>query len=826
MYNQQGRIFMKKQLLDVKKLLTELTIEEKAALLAGTDFMYTNSIPRLGIPTLTMADGPHGLRKQVGAMDNGISQSEPATAFPTAVTTSSSWNIENSYKMGQAIAEECLYYDVNILLGPGVNIKRNPRCGRNFEYFSEDPLVASSFGKEFVKGVQGKNVGVSVKHFAANNSENYRFVGHSVVDDRALREIYLKAFEPVIRETKPYTVMSAYNSIHSTFCSDNKWLLTDVLRNEWGFDGAVMSDWGGTHERIEAVRAGLDLEMPGDTSYCRKQIIDKAHSGELAMADLDKAVENVLNLVNSCLLQEHNEKFDKIAHHNLAIEIACDSAVLLKNENNILPLNTNEKLCIVGELFEKMRYQGSGSSMINPTMVESHIEAFNNSNIQYIYSAGYRVNTADTDNNLLAKALKVTENFSKVVVYAGLTDYTESEGCDREHIELPRNQIDLIEALVKAGKKVILVLFGGSPVELPFADKVQAILNMYLPGQGGGEATRRLLFGEVCPSGKLTETWVNKYSDIPYGADYSVNLVEKYKESIYVGYRYFETFNKEVLYPFGYGLSYTKFNYSDFTFDSKTYMAQFTVTNSGIVDGAEVVQLYVVNNINGVFKAKKELKAFTKVYLKAGESKAVALQFNKADLAYFNTEINNWVVENGSYAVEVGASIKDIKFSESFKIEGEKEVANPYSEKLNRAYVDFANTEITDEFFTELLRYEIPQLPKKKPIHLDSRFTDLNCTFMGRILYKGIMSIPTKQLKNAQKLPEGIERENRIKGAIFMRRVMDSNSIRTSAMASSGAMPMNLAEGLVHMANGRIFSGIGKMMKKIKVPKLPKEEEK
>ena len=447
-------------MVNVHKLLKELTLEEKVALVSGTDFMNTNPIPRLGIPTLCMSDGPHGLRKQIGSGDNGVSQSEPSTAFPTAVTTASSWNPENTRRMGAAMAEECRHYDVHVSLGPGVNIKRNPLCGRNFEYFSEDPMLAAEMGIGQVNGVQSKGVGVSVKHFALNNSENFRFMGDSMADTRAIREIYLKAFERIVKEVKPATIMCAYNQVNGTFCSENKWLLTDILRDEWGFDGLVMTDWGAIRERAEGLRAGLDLEMPGDTAICRRRILDGIQDGTLSMETLDKSVERVLRLVDTYVTSQPAPEVDWDAHHALSAEIAEDSAVLLKNDGT-LPLNGKEKLLVVGDLFEKMRYQGAGSSMINPTRVTTPRDAFDARKVSYTYVQGYRENRTEPDAQLAAEAAGKTADFDTILVFAGLTDYVESEGGDRESMVLPQNQLALIDAMLKTNKKVVVVLFGG-----------------------------------------------------------------------------------------------------------------------------------------------------------------------------------------------------------------------------------------------------------------------------------------------------------------------------------------------------------------------------
>ena len=500
--------------MDIKGLLSELTVEEKAALVSGTDFMYTNRIPRLNIPSLRMSDGPHGLRVQAGEGDNGVTGSLPATAFPTAACTASGWNPENTRKMGKAIARECHKYGVHIVLGPGANIKRNPTAGRNFEYFSEDPLLAGKMAAAEVNGIQSEGVGVSVKHFALNNSENYRFMGDSIADMRAIREIYLKVFEIIVKESNPATMMCAYNKINGEYCSHNKWLLTDVLRNEWGFDGLVMTDWGAMHDRVKSLQAGLDLEMPGDAAICRKWILDSVKDGTLSIEDLDKCVSNILRGIERYAGKiADNSDFEE--NDRLAAEIAEDCAVLMKNDG-VLPLAENKKILVVGDLFEKMRYQGAGSSMINPTKITSPKTAFDSMRIPYVFKRGYAENKFEPQKEFIADTITAAAKYETVLVFAGLTDYVESEGCDREDMRLPENQLAVIDALCKTGKNVIVVLFGGSPVELPFANKVNAILNMYLPGQNGGTACENLLFGRANPSGRLAETWPLKYEDVPF----------------------------------------------------------------------------------------------------------------------------------------------------------------------------------------------------------------------------------------------------------------------------------------------------------------------
>lgn len=810
--------------MDIWRLLSKLTVEEKAALVSGTDFMYTNIVSRLGIPSLHMSDGPHGLRVQTEGGDNGVTGSLPATAFPTAATVASGWNPENSYRIGRAIGKEAHKYVIHVVLGPGANIKRNPTAGRNFEYFSEDPYLAGKMAAAEVNGIQSEGVGVSVKHFALNNSENYRFMGESIADMRAIREIYLKVFEIVVKESHPATMMCAYNKINGVYCCENKWLLTDVLRREWGFDGLVMTDWGAMHDRVKSLQTGLDLEMPGDTNICRRWILDGVKDGTLAMEDLDRCVANILRVIEK-YAEKMADDCDFEANDRLACEIAEDCAVLLKNDG-VLPLAADNKILVVGDLFEKMRYQGAGSSMINPTKVTSPKAAFDSMGIPYVFRRGYAENRLEPQKEFIVDAVAAAEKYETVLVFAGLTDYVESEGCDRENMRLPENQLVLIDALCKTGKKVIVVLFGGSPMELPFADEVSAILNMYLPGQNGGTACANLLFGKSNPSGRLAETWPLKYEDVPFGNEFGKTINEVYKESVFVGYRYYATVKKRVRYPFGYGLSYTTFEYWDMKVreNGEKITISCEVANNGKRDGADVVQLYVKAPQSNIFKPERELRAFQKVYVKAGESVKVELTVSKADLRYFDIKENDWVSEGGEYELQLCSDSQTVILSKSVQIEGKN--ISPYSEEIGKVYTGASFIGLTNSLFEKMSGESIPPVPPEKPLRLESRFTDLRATFMGRILFNAVLGVARKQMKEAQKLPEGTEKDNKIKGAMFMRRILESNSIVCMSMSAGKSMPYNFAMGFVHLANGHLIKGIKCFCTKIKVPALPKEKEK
>ena len=805
---------------NIDNILENMTLEEKAYILSGTNFMYTNEIKRLGIPAICTSDGPHGLRKQTeGTKDNGVSTSEPATSFPTAAATASGWNTDNLYKMGEAIGKECGNYDVDVLLGPGVNIKRNPLCGRNFEYFSEDPYLAGCMGIAYVKGVMSQHVDVSVKHFALNNSENYRFMGNSLVEEDAAREIYLKPFEMIVKHAKPKTLMCAYNQINGTFCSQNKWLLTDVLRNEWGFDGIVMSDWGASKDREAGVQAGMELEMPGDTNISKKMIIDAVNTGRLSHKDLDICVKRMLEFIDHC---EQNRRKRNIksgmltdemrdTHHRLAAEVAADCAVLLKNKNNILPVNKsdNRELLVVGELFEKMRYQGSGSSMIHPARLTTPKDAFDRRNVTYTYCQGY-LEEDRKDNRLLEQAVETSRKMSEegvILVFCGLTDFAESEGADRETLALPANQLSLINKLILTGKKIVIILYGGSVMELPFEEHVDAILDMFLPGQAGGEATAALLFGEKCPCGHLAETWVNNYGDVPFGDEFGKYVNEVYKEGLYVGYRYYETNQIPVRFPFGYGLSYTEFQYDSIQIckNENKLVVTTSVKNTGAYDGAEVVQCYVSAPEAGSKRPVRELKAFQKVYLHKGEAKVVTLCIPYIELMHFNPDTGCVELESGRYTIQLMKNAHEKIIEDQITINGEISAPCKVHNYKDKVSIN-ADTRPAD--------------PEKFPITLESRFTDLKQTFMGRILFHTVLSVAEKSEKEAKALPAGTERDNKMKGAIFLRRILESNSIRTMSMSAGKSFPYNMALGMRDMANGHIIKGIKHMLSPIKVVKM------
>ena len=652
--------------MNIKEIISELSLQEKIAFCTGADFWHTKELPRLGIPAIKMSDGPHGLRCQEGEADMiGVNKSLPATCFPTAVTAGATWNRELYAAEGEAIGKEALAAEVSVVLGPGCNIKRNPLGGRNFEYISEDPYQAGKMAAAFIQGQQSTGVASSLKHFAANSQEYKRMNGDSQMDERTLREIYLAAFEIAVKEGRPGTVMCAYNKINGVHCSDSKELLTDILRTEWGFDGMVVTDWGALNDRVEGFRAGCDLNMPGGSRFMERATMEAVRNGTLSEADIDASVERILRLVEKAQ-QAAASPVDWESHHTLAQTIAEQGAVLLKNEGKILPLASSD-LVLIGHMAKEMRYQGTGSSHINPTKLVNLTDAM--PDVPYVACCDAQGNVTE---NALREAAQAARIHKIAIVVAGLPEIYESEAFDREHMGLPEGCNRMIEAVAAANSNTVVVLLGGSAMELPWADKVRAILYMGLPGQAGGQAIANLLTGKANPSGKLTETWPVSYSDVISKDTFGKRNVE-YREGIYVGYRYYDKAGREVRYPFGYGLSYTTFTYSDLKVDGRTVSVR--ITNSGAVKGAEVVQLYIAPQKDGLFRPEKELKGFDRVELEPGEGKTVTFALDDRSFALWN---DGWKVPGGTYGVWVGSSSRDIRLKEEIEVAGERLPAPPW----------------------------------------------------------------------------------------------------------------------------------------------------
>lgn len=665
---------------NIKELVAQMTLEEKAGMCSGEDFWNLKAVERKGIPSVMVTDGPHGLRKQDGEADHlGLNASVKAVCFPAACATASSWDVEMLEDMGKTLGEECQAENVSVLLGPGANIKRSPLCGRNFEYFSEDPHLAGKMAAAEIKGIQSWDVGTSMKHFAVNNQEYNRMSCSSNLSERALREIYLPAFEIAVKEAKPKTLMCSYNKINGTYASENKHLLTEILRDEWGFDGYVMTDWGAVADRVEGVRAGLDLEMPGSGGINDAKIVAAVKDGSLDEALLDKAVENILNVIFSYADNKHPEaKFDRDADHKKAVDCAAECAVLLEN-NGILPLDGSKKIAYIGEFAEKPRFQGGGSSHINCSRVTSALESAREKGRNVVYTKGFPSDKDELDEKELAAAIEAAKEAEVAVIFAGLPDVIESEGYDRKNMNMPACQNRMIEEVVKVQPNTVVVLHNGSPVEAPWADSASAVLEMYLGGQGVGEACDRLLYGEANPSGRLAESFPFRVQDNPSYLNFPGDGKDvNYGEDIYVGYRYYEAKEIPVRWAFGHGLSYTDFAYSNLRLssgkmnDNDTVTVSVDVTNTGKVAGKEVVQLYVADKNGTPQRPVKELKGFVKLSLAAGETKTAVMTICARDLSFYHEGLGDWYAPSGTYEVLAGHASDDIRLTTALEFSTEK----------------------------------------------------------------------------------------------------------------------------------------------------------
>lgn len=671
--------------MDVKALVSQMTLEEKAGLCSGLDFWHTKPVQRLGVPSTMVSDGPHGLRKQDQEADHlGVNDSIKAVCMPAACATAASFDRELIRRMGEAIGDSCQHEELSVVLGPAVNIKRSPLCGRNFEYFSEDPYLAGEMAVSYINGVQSRNVGTSIKHFAANSQEHRRMSSSSNADERTLREIYFPAFETSVKKAQPWTVMCSYNRINGVYASENPWLLTEVLRNEWGFEGYVMSDWGAVSDRVAGVAAGLDLEMPSSGGVNDRKIVEAVRSGKLDEAKVDLACERILNIVYRYLENAKPETpWDKEADHLLSAKIASECMVLLKN-NGLLPLSKEDDVAFIGEFAAKPRFQGGGSSHINSFKTTSALEAAKD--LKVTYAQGYSAGLDCATDEQIAEAVEAAKKAKVAVVFAGLPDSYESEGYDRTHMRMPECQNRLIEAVAAANPNTVVVLHNGSPVEMPWIDKVGAVLEAYLGGQAVGIATVQILFGDVNPSGHLPETFPRKLADNPsylfYGGE---GDKADYREGVFVGYRYYDKKEMDVLFPFGHGLSYTTFAYSDLRLsaseitDKDTLTVTVTVTNTGSREGKTVVQLYVGDDKSTVLRPVRELKGFEKVALEPGESKEVSFTLDKRSFAYWNEQIHDWHVETGDFTIQVGQSSRDISLTGTVTVKSTVELPRHYT---------------------------------------------------------------------------------------------------------------------------------------------------
>ena len=690
-------------------LLKKLTLEEKCALLSGAETFKTRGMPEHGIPQIWLSDGPHGLRKQAGESDHlGLNPSVPATCFPTASAVANSWDAALGEEIGAALGEEAAAQEVSVVLGPGLNMKRNPLCGRSFEYFSEDPYLAGKLAAGYIRGIQSKGVAACPKHFAVNSQETRRMASDSIVDERTLREIYLTGFEIAVKEGHPRSIMSSYNLVNGTYANENKHLLMEILRGEWGFDGAVITDWGGSNDHALGVKNGSTLEMPAPGGDSVRELLAAVESGKISESDIDARLSELLPLVfdTKAALDAAPREFDAAAHHALARRAAAESLVLLKNEGSLLPLAAGSKVAVIGDFAKNPRYQGAGSSMVNSTQVDVLLDKLIDSELNVIgYQQGFDRH-GKPDAALQKSACELATQADTVVLCMGLDEIAESEGLDRSNLRLAQNQVDLLQAVKAVNPKIVVVLYSGSVVETPWLDNCQALLYAALGGQAGAGAVADALIGKVNPCGKLAETWPLTYADVPSAADFATRRkTVEYREGLYIGYRYFTTAEKAVRFPFGYGMSYTTFAYSDMAADEQG--VSLTVTNTGSVAGTEIVQLYVAKKNSELFRPAKELKGFARVTLAPGEKQRITIMLDDKAFRFWNVKANRWEIEGGEYELLVGASVEDIRLCEKISVHGTATV-HPYEDRDLDCYYKGDVLHVSDADFEKLLGHPIP----------------------------------------------------------------------------------------------------------------------
>ena len=691
-------------------LLKKLTLEEKCARLSGAETFKTRGMPEHGIPQIWLSDGPHGLRKQAGESDHlGLNPSVPATCFPTASAVANSWDAALGEEIGAALGEEAAAQEVSVVLGPGLNMKRNPLCGRSFEYFSEDPYLAGKLAAGYIRGIQSKGVAACPKHFAVNSQETRRMASDSIVDERTLREIYLTGFEIAVKEGHPRSIMSSYNLVNGTYANENKHLLMEILRGEWGFDGAVITDWGGSNDHALGVKNGSTLEMPAPGGDSVRELLAAVESGKISESDIDARLSELLPLVfdTKAALDAAPREFDAAAHHALARRAAEESLVLLKNEGSLLPLAAGAKVAVIGDFAKNPRYQGAGSSMVNSTQVDVLLDKLINSELNVIgYQQGFDRH-GKPDAALQKSACELATQADTVILCMGLDEIAESEGLDRSNLRLAQNQVDLLQAVAAVNPKIVVVLYSGSVVETPWLDNCQALLYAALGGQAGAGAVADALTGKVNPCGKLAETWPLAYADVPSAADFATRRkTVEYREGLYIGYRYFTTAEKAVRFPFGYGMSYTTFAYSDMAADEQG--VSLTVTNTGSVAGTEIVQLYVAKKDSELFRPVKELKGFARVTLAPGEKQRITIMLDDKAFRFWNVKANRWEIEGGEYELLVGASVEDIRLCEKISVHGTAAV-HPYEDRDLDCYYKGDVLHVSDADFEKLLGHPIPK---------------------------------------------------------------------------------------------------------------------
>lgn len=807
------------------EIVGKMSLEQKATFVSGYDYWHLEEAPELGLPKICITDGPHGLRKakgkdyvpEEGEAKNsgggiGLGNSVPTTCFPPAATSSCSWDDELLFEEGVAMGEECLKEKVSVILGPGTNIKRSPTCGRNFEYFSEDPLLAGKCSAAVINGVQSKGVGTSLKHFACNSQEAFRMVLNEVIDERTMREIYFPAFEIAVKEAQPWTIMNSYNRINGVYASQNEWMQQQVLRKEWGFEGLIVTDWGASVDRVDGVKAGTDLEMPTSGKLNAQKIVAAVKDGTLDEAILDERVDAVVDLIlKSKPALEKTHTYDKKAHHKIAQKIAEGSMVLLKNDDNILPLQAGQKVAVIGEMAKAPRFQGAGSSVINPTMLSNAYDELVALGVDVTYAQGYyksagskkEQKTRMTEAQLTAEAVEAAKNADVAVVFAGLTEDFEGEGYDRETINMPSNHNRLISDVAAANPNTVVVLAGGSVVLMPWLAEVKGLLNSGLGGQAGGAAVANILTGKVNPSGKTSETYPVSFEANPTFGNYPGGPVtSEHKESVYIGYRYYDAANEDVVFPFGYGLSYTTFEYSDIKLsadsikDTDTLTVSFKVKNTGSLGGAEIAQVYVADKESTIYRPVKELKGYKKVFLDAGEEKEVSVELSKRAFAFYNVKIGDWCVESGDFDIMVAASSRDVKLTATVNVEAPACEIPDYRTTAPAYYNNVAGI-TRDDFAAVYGELPNPQIDTTKKIDKYSCLNDARHTKWGGKL----CNLINKVMVNLGSAENGDGK--------MLAAMATQIPIRNFVQMSMGAFSEQQAEGLLMMLNDDQSSFVG-----------------
>ena len=788
-----------------EEIIRKMSIEEKAALLSGKGEWQTWNLDRLGIPSIYCSDGPHGIRKQAGTGDHlGLNPSLPATCFPTAATIANSWDTELGEEIGAALGEEAADLGVDIVLGPGLNMKRSPLCGRNFEYFSEDPYLAGKMAASYIRGIQSQGVYACPKHFAVNSQELRRMAMNAVVDERTLREIYLTGFEIAVKEGKPGAIMTSYNQVNGTYANENTHLLKDILRDDWGFDGIVITDWGGSNDHIKGVQAGSDLEMPNPGLDSARQIVSAVKEGRLSVFDVDKCVERMMDAVLT--LSENKKNRNKTntentteVHHELAREAAEKSIVLLKNNEKILPLKKDTRVAVIGDFAFEPRYQGAGSSVVNVTALDKFADMLEDSDLQIVGGARGYLRSGEINEVMEKEAVDLAMAADVVLYCFGLDELSESEGIDRNHMRIPQNQIHLLEAMSKVNKNIVGILSAGSAIEMPWHHCLKGLLHGYLYGQAGAGAMLDVITGKVNPSGKLNETYPVRYEDTPAFQYFpSVEKNSEYRESLYIGYRYYDTAKSRLQYPFGFGLSYTEFRYEDMEADEKGI--SFTLTNTGERDGSEIVQMYVSLKDARVFRPEKELKGFKKVFLKAGERKRIRIEFDDKTFRYWNVRTEKWEVETGTYQLLVGASSKDIRLTAERRVEGTTE-EYPYYTNRMPSYYSGQIQKVGNREFEELLGTSIPDGKWSGELGRNDAVCQMYYAKspIARYIYRVLTD---KKKKNEEQ------------GKIDLNLLFQYNiPFRAIAKMTGGMVSMEMVDGMVHIVNGHFFSGMGTVIR-------------